>query len=107
MCDRSRSVPLEKLIPQGAVMLFRLRSLVACYSVLVLTAVAFAEDKTATEPKPAPTAMTPADLSGNWSGTWLSHSNGHDGPITGKFRKIDDEHYSVHFSGRFWGLFPF
>jgi len=80
---------------------------VACATLLLLSVVAIAEDKPAAEPKPAPAAKAPADLSGHWSGTWLSHSNGHDGPITGDFRKIDDDHYCVHFSGRFWGLFPF
>ncbi len=89
-------------------MLFHLRrSLVACATLLLLSAVAIAEDKPAAEPKPALAAKAPADLSGHWSGTWLSHSNGHDGPITGDFRKIDDDHYCVHFSGRFWGFFPF
>ncbi len=91
-------------------MLFELRrSLVACVTLLLLSVVAFAEDKPAAEPKPAPAAeaKAPTDLSGHWSGTWLSHSNGHDGPLTGDFRKIDDDHYCVHFSGRFMGLLPF
>lgn len=83
------------------------RSLVSCVALLLMSTVALAEDKPATEPKPAPAANAPTDLSGQWSGTWLSHSNGHDGPITGNFRKIDDDHYCVHFTGRFWGLFPF
>jgi len=52
-----------------------------------------------------PTA--PSDLSGWWTGTWLSHSNGHDGPIRGYFSKISDDQYRVHFDGRFWGVFPF
>ena len=89
-------------------MLFELRrSLVTCASLLMLSVVAFADDKPAADPKPAPAAKAPTDLSGHWSGTWLSHSNGHDGPLTGDFRKIDDDHYCVHFSGRFWGLLPF
>jgi hypothetical protein len=87
------------------------RALVSCATLLILSVAAFAEDKPKADPppapKPAPAAKAPTDLSGHWSGTWLSHSNGHDGPITGDFRKIDDDHYCVHFSGRFWGLFPF
>lgn len=85
----------------------RFCALVSCVTLLLLSAVTIAEDKPSAEPAPVPAAKAPIDLSGHWSGTWLSHSNGHDGPITGDFRKIDDDHYCVHFSGRFWGLLPF
>ena len=91
-------------------MSFDLRRLLAvCVTVLSFSVVAIAEDKPAAEPKPAPAPApkAPTDLSGRWTGTWLSHSNGHDGPITGDFSKIDDDHYCVHFSGRFMGLLPF
>ena len=47
------------------------------------------------------------DLSGWWTGTWLSHMNGHDGPINGYFTKLDDDNYCVHFNGMFWEIFPF
>ena len=70
---------------------------------------AVAEDKpagAAQAPQPV-AAVSPSDLSGHWSGTWLSDSNGHDGPLEGDFVKIDDDHYCVHFRGQFWGLIPF
>lgn len=85
------------------------RAFAVCVALLSLSVVAIAADQSAAEPKPAPApvAKAPTDLSGHWSGTWLSHKDGHDGPISGDFRKMDDDHYCVHFRGRFWGLFPF
>ena len=85
------------------------RSLLSFGVLMLLAAVALAEDKPANKtPPPVPEAATaPTDLSGHWSGTWLSHSNEHDGPLEGDFVKIDDDHYCVHFRGRFWGLLPF
>lgn len=47
------------------------------------------------------------DLSGWWTGTWLSHMNGHTGPLNGYFTKLDDDNYCVHFNGMFWEIFPF
>ena len=81
--------------------LMRLAAVVA----LLGATYAIGDDKP-TQPA-APVAKAPTDLSGHWSGTWLSHTNGHDGPIQACLRKIDDDNYSVHFNGRFWGLFPF
>ncbi len=88
-------------------------SLIRVSRLLLLSAVAIAEDKRPPnrsrlqfQLRPPPPKL-PTDLSGHWSGTWLSHSNGHDGPITGDFRKIDDDHYCVHFDGDSGGLFPF
>jgi hypothetical protein len=56
-------------------------------------------------------AMNPlsyaADLSGDWSGCWESCKSGHNGPLHATFCKIDDKHYEVRFSGRFWRVFPF
>ena len=37
----------------------------------------------------------------------LSHRDGHDGPITAHFTKMDDDRYCVHFRGKFWKCFPF
>jgi hypothetical protein len=47
------------------------------------------------------------DLSGCWSGQWVSCKNGHHGPMTATLCKLDDKHYSAHFRGRFWRIFPF
>jgi hypothetical protein len=51
-------------------------------------------------------AQTP-DLSGKWSGYWVSDKNGHTGPLHARFRQVDAEDYRVAFRGRFWGVFPF
>ena len=51
-------------------------------------------------------AQTP-DLSGKWSGYWVSDKNGHTGPLHGRFRQVDAGTYRVAFRGRFWGVFPF
>jgi hypothetical protein len=47
------------------------------------------------------------DLSGKWSGYWVSDKNGHTGPLHGRFRPIDGDTYRVTYRGRFWGVFPF
>lgn len=57
---------------------------------------------------PAAVAAAPVpDLSGAWSGTWLSSSTGHDGPLKARFHRVDATHYDVHFRGRFCKLIPF
>jgi len=47
------------------------------------------------------------DLSGCWSGHWVSCTNGHKGPLHATFTRIDDTHYRANFRGRFWKFFPF
>jgi hypothetical protein len=49
----------------------------------------------------------PPDLSGKWSGRWVSDKNGHSGPLHARFRQLDGDTYRVAFRGRFWGVFPF
>src|SRR5262245_63095217 len=49
----------------------------------------------------------PPDLSGRWSGRWISDKNGHNGPLNGRFRQLDAETYRVAFSGRFAKVIPF
>ncbi len=51
-------------------------------------------------------AQTP-DLSGRWSGEWISDKNGHHGPLHGRFRQIDANTYRVAFHGRFAKIIPF
>jgi len=63
--------------------------------------------KAVAESKTPDPAAAPDDLSGWWTGTWLSHTNAHTGPINGYFTKIDDDNYCVHFNGMFWEIFPF
>lgn len=47
------------------------------------------------------------DLSGRWSGCWVSDKSGHSGPLRANFRKVSDAFYRVTFSGRFWKVVPF
>ena len=47
------------------------------------------------------------DLSGTWSGNWISCSTGHQGPLMARFTRCDGTHYRVRFSGRFFKIFPF
>jgi hypothetical protein len=49
----------------------------------------------------------PPELTGRWSGYWVSEKNGHTGPLNGKFVRLDDETYRVRFHGRFAKVIPF
>jgi hypothetical protein len=49
----------------------------------------------------------PPDLTGRWSGYWVSDTNGHTGPLRAKFRHADPDTYRVAFHGRFWVVVPF
>ncbi len=54
----------------------------------------------------AVSAQTP-DLSGRWSGNWMSDKNGHTGPLHARFRQLDADTYRVAFRGRFAAIVPF
>ncbi len=47
------------------------------------------------------------DLTGTWKGTWLSQTNGHNGPMTARFKRINGSQYRVRFTGFFWKVIPF
>lgn len=47
------------------------------------------------------------DLSGRWSGYWLSDKNGHTGPLNARFTAKPDGSYRVLFTGRFMKIIPF
>jgi hypothetical protein len=49
----------------------------------------------------------PPELSGRWSGYWVSDTNGHTGPLHAKFRRVDADTYRVAFRGRFAKVLPF
>ena len=51
-------------------------------------------------------AQTP-DLSGRWSGYWVSDKSGHTGPLHAKFIPLDAETYRVRYHGRFAKIIPF
>ena len=52
-------------------------------------------------------AAQPPDLSGRWSGKWVSETNGHTGPLHARFRQVDEDTYRVAFRGRFAKVVPF
>jgi hypothetical protein len=47
------------------------------------------------------------DLTGRWSGYWVSDKNGHTGPLHGKFTQLDADTYRVRYRGRFAKIIPF
>jgi hypothetical protein len=47
------------------------------------------------------------DLSGHWTGKWVSCTSGHQGPLQADFCRIDDCRYRVTFTGRFFVIVPF
>jgi len=54
-----------------------------------------------------PLKPTVPDITGCWSGYWLSCTDGHDGPLAARICKINDTCYEAQFGGRFWKIFPF
>ena len=56
---------------------------------------------------PAPASVVVPDLTGSWTGCWVSGKNGHKGPLRAEFCKVNDTCYKVTFRGRFWKVFPF
>jgi hypothetical protein len=55
----------------------------------------------------ATAAATAQELNGSWRGSWTDTNSGHSGPLRARFREIDDAHYRVVFTGRFWKVIPF
>lgn len=88
-------------------MLIARRLLAVSMSILFVTAVAPAEEPSVETAPPPTAAQAFIDLSGCWSGRWLSYRDGHDGPIAAEFTRLDDDRYCAHFRGRFWKCFPF
>ena len=50
---------------------------------------------------------TKPNLSGSWSGNWISDGSGHKGPMKAVFRPVGTDSYEVTFSGRFFKVIPF
>ncbi len=49
----------------------------------------------------------PPDLTGKWSGYWVSDKNGHTGPLNARFAPQGDSSYRVTYRGRFAKVIPF
>ncbi len=56
---------------------------------------------------PGAAVAQPPDLSGRWSGYWVSDKNGHTGPLNARFRQVDADTYRVVYTGRFAKIIPF
>jgi hypothetical protein len=56
---------------------------------------------------PAAAPADGPDLTGTWSGYWVSDTNGHRGPLKAKFRQTGEDCYKVTFRGRFRVVIPF
>jgi hypothetical protein len=76
--------------------MLRVLSLVA---LLALPSVSFAQTPVVVPALP--------DLSGKWSGYWVSDKNGHTGPLRATFQQQDWDTYRVTYSGRFAKVIPF
>lgn len=50
---------------------------------------------------------TASDLSGSWTGSWVSQTTGHSGPMRAEFTRCGDSQYRVDFAGRFMKILPF
>lgn len=46
-------------------------------------------------------------LEGVWEGTWLSHSNGHNGQLQAIITRCDDHHYHARFRATFMKCIPY
>ncbi len=82
---------LRRRVTRGATVA-ALRVVVALFGSVLFAGTAFAQ---------------PPDLSGRWSGQWVSDKNGHTGPLHARFRQLDQDTYRVIYHGRFAKVIPF
>ncbi|HEY1188742.1 MAG TPA: hypothetical protein VGE74_13895 [Gemmata sp.] len=75
-----------------------MRHVLAVFVFCALPAVSFAQ-----------TVVVPAspDLTGKWSGYWVSDTNGHTGPLHARFTPKGAGAYRVTYHGRFAKVIPF
>lgn len=71
-----------------------------CAFATILFIAAQSDSASAAEP-------TPIDISGCWSGYWMSCADGHSGPMQATICKIGDNCYSARFKGKFFVVIPF
>ena len=69
-----------------------MRRLLSLVALCALPSVSFAQDP---------------NLSGKWSGYWVSDTNGHTGPLHAKFKPHGPDAYKVTYRGRFAVVIPF
>lgn len=50
-------------------------------------------------------STAPDGIEGAWTGTWLSHSNGHRGSLQAIIERTPDGRYQTRFHATFWKLF--
>src|SRR5688500_4831909 len=75
-----------------------MRRVLSVVALLVLPSVGFAQ---------YPCAPSVPDLSGRWSGYWISDTNGHRGPLRATFTPLGPDAYRVTYRGRFALVVPF
>ena len=68
----------------------------ALFAACIISAEGFTQEKDTTP-----------NLSGSWSGNWISDGSGHKGPMKATFRSTGNDSYEVTFSGRFLKVIPF
>lgn len=73
-----------------------MRRVLALAALCVLPSVSFAQ-----------TVPAGPDVSGRWSGYWVSDTNGHTGPLHARFTPKGDDAYRVTYRGRFAKVIPF
>src|SRR5205823_3003774 len=92
---RSRRGRVDYLPYSSGVVMCRILSL---FALIVLPSMSFAQQ---------PTLVAAPDLSGKWSGYWISDKNGHTGPLSATFTSQGGDAYRVDYRGRFAKVIPF
>lgn len=52
-------------------------------------------------------SMSQPTLSGSWSGSWASHTTGHQGSLHASIRPTPHGNYTATFTGKFFKVIPF
>jgi hypothetical protein len=52
-------------------------------------------------------AIATPSLNGSWTGSWNSHTTGHQGPLSASIRPAADGTYQANFQGKFFKVIPF
>ena len=79
-----------------------IRTLAVGLSLLLLTGCTFEREWRAAANQPWTGGMD-----GRWEGTWLSHTNGHNGKLRAVIKRRSGETYDVHYHATYFGCIPF